>query len=219
MSMKQHWEDVTNLLDLLAYAVKTSDSDGIDYLFMSDGVVHNTRTASQLIKHVRRRIPQFNASTDAAALLEQVLGRYSNTYSSQTSSPERGTKSPRFSTLFGSKLKPPRPCTYCVLTDAIWQPRCKVALPIVRLLDRLEGARDDQVGIAFVRFGNDPKGTDRLDYLDHGLKHRHDIPDVVGHEPYDGNVLKMLLGTMMKSLDSVAHLDPGIFHDPDSDSD
>jgi len=81
-----------------------------------------------------------------------------------------------------------------VLTDGAWSKGSDAKTPIeslVNTLVRLEKQRY-QVGIQFIRFGNDPDGQRMLKYLDSGLGLKRDIVDT---EPFlGGNLWKMLLG-------------------------
>ncbi|RMZ81572.1 hypothetical protein DV737_g2484, partial [Chaetothyriales sp. CBS 132003] len=70
---------------------------------------------------------------------------------------------------------------------------------------QLQDAGGHQVGISFIQFGNDFKGTKRLQFLDNGMSHKYGVRDVIDHEPFDGNVLKMLLGPTSQWWDVAKH--------------
>jgi hypothetical protein len=94
-------------------------------------------------------------------------------------------------------------CIY-VFTDGVWQgglrPLGGVDEPIRIFVDRLKelGLLDTQVGIQFIRFGNDKRGMERLRKLDSDLDLQMDIVDTT---PWDGNVWKMLLGAIDRDWD------------------
>jgi hypothetical protein len=58
-----------------------------------------------------------------------------------------------------------------VLTDGCWENACTGENQIRNLVDELVKLKltKDQVGIQFIRFGNDQRGLERLSYLDSGL--------------------------------------------------
>lgn len=88
-----------------------------------------------------------------------------------------------------------------VLTNGSWQPLSNAEKPISDLVDILHRYKqpEHQVGIQFIRFGDEPEGIWRLRKLDDFLGREKDIVDV---EPYpDGNVFKMLLGSINKDFD------------------
>ncbi|KAI4643857.1 hypothetical protein J4E93_006870 [Alternaria ventricosa] len=75
---------------------------------------------------------------------------------------------------------------------------------ITHLVDNLwKAGKLQHVGIQFIRFGDDPIGKQRLEYLDNdNLKH-YEVPgDIVDTEPSTGNVFKMLLASTDPSWDN-----------------
>jgi hypothetical protein len=59
-----------------------------------------------------------------------------------------------------------------VFTDGVWQPECdteEIIRFLVRTLVELQLV-GEQVGIQFIRFGDDAEGIKRLDHLDSGLR-------------------------------------------------
>jgi len=72
--------------------------------------------------------------------------------------------------------------------------------PIRIFVEKLKdlGLLDTQVGIQFIRFGNDERGMERLQKLDSDL---HLPMDIVDTTPWDGNVWKMLLGAIDRDWD------------------
>ena len=72
---------------------------------------------------------------------------------------------------------------------------------IARAVDALERlhAMDKQVGIQFIRFGEDELGMKRLRYLDDQLPKEKERPlarDICDTTPANGNVWKMMLGSI-----------------------
>ena len=213
--MKNHWAELEDLLAPLAYAIKHYDSDGMEYLFLNEGIMHKASSSKRLMQHVAARRGHCTKSTNAALVLEGVFDRYAK----KCTAP--GLRQ-RVSSLMNSGHGAPKPCSYFVFTDAVWQPKCKVARPIVDLLTQLRGFRKTQVGISFIQFGNDELGSKRLRFLDDELGPKYGVPDVIDYEPSNGNILKMMLGPTSDWWDSfndVVGSRGESTRDPDSDKD
>lgn len=197
--MRNHWTTVKDLLSLLAWTVKKFDDNGMDYYFLSEMKKRNSKTATSIVEQTQLRAGHPAVRLNAATCLDKIFGDYASRYQSKQGS-IRSKISAKF---YGPKPdgRICKPCSYFILTDAIWQPKCKVSAPIIRLMDSLRDARDHQVGISFIQFGNDDVGTRRLRFLDDSLKDRYNIPDIIDYEPANGNVLKMLLGSINKWWD------------------
>lgn len=67
--------------------------------------------------------------------------------------------------------KGPRRLSLYILTDGVWQPGCTLVTEIKTLVSLLQEHKlsNKHIGIQFIRFGNDPRGTRRLQKLDSGL--------------------------------------------------
>ncbi len=88
--------------------------------------------------------------TDISIRLRTILDRY-NTELLQKA--DGGTKA--------------RPLNLYILTDGVWQPYCDAETPIKRLVRTLLQLKLDraQVGIQFIRFGEDEEGILRMEKL------------------------------------------------------
>lgn len=203
--MKDHWKDVKDLLGLLAYAVKTYDKSGLDYVFLSDGEFYNEKDSTPIVEHAQRHAASCTTATNANLGLQTIFQRYVTSY--LTGKPVQVHKRAmrRFSSLFDAKEpEEPKQIVYIVLTDAVWYPypQCRASDPILWLLRALgQAAWNHQVGISFIQFGNDNTGTRRLQFLDNGLHRTYEVPDVIDYEPHDGNILKMILGSISQYWD------------------
>lgn len=98
--------------------------------------------------------------------------------------------------------------TLIVLTDGIWagvRNKRIVASCIKNAVETAlnRGPLRKQLGqrglsIQFVRFGNDPQAMEILDYMDNHLAgdDGKPLPDIIDHEPANGDVVKMILGSL-----------------------
>lgn len=75
---------------------------------------------------------------------------------------------------FWMRGKAVKPLSLYVFTDAAWQ-GCDAVAPIEAMIEKQKQLElpKEQVGIQFIRFGNDPTGMERLEYLDRGLRRKY----------------------------------------------
>ncbi len=200
--MYRHWEEVQQLLNLLGYAIKEYDNDGMELIFMSDSKSFSDKNITPLVNEVKYRKSQCKTETNAEHCLRGILEEYAESYNkAKTHATPRHHKASSLSKLVqwkDSNANTVKPVCYYVLTDAVWQGICAVADPICELLDKIPTASKYQVGISFIQFGSYQKGTKRLRYLDEGLMFRREASrDIIDYEPAEnGNILKMLLGSI-----------------------
>jgi hypothetical protein len=157
-SMTNHWQELTGLVGVLAYIVKSADPDGIDMFYtISPKSVKRATDSSTLMKSVQRTRPQ--GISDIGIGLNSILGPYNLKLERRFGSP----------TVAASALEDIRPLSLYVLTDGVWQPDSDAETPIkelVRTLLKQRKLNKKQVGIQFIRFGNNPAGIAKLEYLD-----------------------------------------------------
>lgn len=207
--MCKYWQQVRELLDLLAYIVKNDDPDGVDIYFTCPFKKYpSSKTTTALLEKLNRHKPRDSHDiSDMSDSLWRIVNEY-ETYLKQTSYPKRIFPTRRSQTA--------RPLSLYILTDAVWPSSCDVASVVERQVKSLNqhNKMRSQVGIQFIRFGNDPQGIIRLEYLDNlKLKDVVDMyvssenlsylfpadsrhRDIVDTEPADGSVWKMLLGAI-----------------------
>ncbi|KAK2794545.1 hypothetical protein FQN52_008126 [Onygenales sp. PD_12] len=181
-SMKPHWKPMLENIRTLAYMVKRSDDDGLDLHFMiNDKPVKHIATSSKLFDHVQKRFP---SHSNQLSNIDNALGKIITKYQNKL----KTTRKTRRMSVY-------------VFTDGMWQDRVTIPTYIENLARDLDkhNMPPNQFGIQFIQFGSDPTGTMRLqsydDCLDNGQR------DIVDTEPSDGNVWKMLLGSINKSFD------------------
>jgi len=82
------------------------------------------------------------------------------------------------------------------------------------------GASEKQIGIQFIRFGKDKIGRTRLRYLDEKIKKQRGLArDICDTTPADGNVWKMMLGSIDSAWDDDAEDDADDTDDAEDDAD
>lgn len=159
--MQPHRKDVLSVVSFLAYLLKDTDDDGLDVRFTQSTERKNAGKTSKLLEVVSK--VAFKGISDMRTRLSQILQEHKNKF---------GTKASRSGSWY--KRYGPRetqkPLSFYILTDGRWQPN-EVGPIIVSLVESMKEHKlhKDHVGIQFIRFGQDPKGIDRLNHLDHGL--------------------------------------------------
>lgn len=160
--MRAYRDNISKVVSLLTYMLKALDPDGLDVCFtQSSQKVHagNSTTITTAV----RQVP-YQGYSNMRTRLSHILQEHKHRFG--TSSPPSGPWYKR-----AGPPKSPRPLSFYVLTDGNWQPRNEVGPTITSLVEGMRKHRlpKEHVGIQFIRFGDDPNGIDRLNYLDHGL--------------------------------------------------
>ncbi|CZR62093.1 uncharacterized protein PAC_11990 [Phialocephala subalpina] len=196
VSMKPYWPELVALVGGLAYVVKNCDPDGIELSYTISPKPVQSKDSSKLVASLNATTPLGKSNVGNA--LNRILTKYEE----------------KLGRLHGSGIASHarvnvRPLSLYILTDGVWQHKCDAATPIRTLVKTLRGFNmgKGQVGIQFIRFGNDPTGVQRLVDLDDNLKIKglseDEQLDIVDAEPSNGNVWKMLLGSINASFDDV----------------
>ena len=195
--MKPLWKQLATLYHDIIYMIKHKklDPNGAELNFIKDPYTNEQKATTALYEKVNKVGYELAGETDFAARLDGILngpGGYI----------ERLEKS-------RSKT---RPMTIYVMTNGRWHAgesaestidhqRRLAGNAIARAVDALERlhAMDKQVGIQFIRFGEDELGIKRLRYLDDQLPKEKERPlarDICDTTPANGNVWKMMLGSI-----------------------
>lgn len=164
-SMRPHWENAKRAFEALGYIVKGRGHNNIEIRFtntQAQNACNKNRTP--LLEVLNSMAPGGNC--DIGLALGKILSSYY---------PEvLGKKQTKIFKWHKDK----RDVTVYVLTDGAWSsakdPLRSVVQAIKNLVDRLAktGQHSAQVGIEFIQFGNDPKGSRNLKVLDDELKGR-----------------------------------------------
>ncbi|ORY57867.1 uncharacterized protein BCR38DRAFT_81607 [Pseudomassariella vexata] len=186
-TMSPLWNEVTITLQVLAAKVEGLDNDGIDLIFTfndRNNVRNSKRNASYVFRDAmnRAKAPQDDSKpygTDMARTLGEIFQQYLK--------------------------RPSKKMTLLILTDGVWEgspdPN-EVENKIATFLKSpvIESTfRDRAFSIQFISFGQ--SGISRLEALDDDMTKKYHITDVIDHEPYSGDVYKMILGSFEKSFD------------------
>jgi hypothetical protein len=165
-SMRAHWEDVKLVLEALSYIVKDCDPDGTELYFTTSKDHKRDRHTSGLLYMLNGRMP--NGITDIDHRLNEILEKYKS---------KLDTKPSLISSVISkAKNEPigPRPLNIYVLTDGMWESESTGETTIINFVQKLVklGKPKSQVGIQFISFGNNPKGLQKMEFLDSKLKQR-----------------------------------------------
>ena len=157
--MKDHWDDVITFFVVFSYITKKLDSNGLEMYFTVSTDYLTFKDTTKAVSHLKNMNPSTFSNIDQR--LEHILGRYREKHDLQ--------KQRRLSRF----RSPAKPLSLYVFTDAAWQG--DAIEPIERMIyyQRERRLPREQVGIQFIRFGNNPKGIQKLEYLDSGLRKEH----------------------------------------------
>ena len=143
------------VLEVLGYMVKNLDPDGVDMFFTQSGSpVRACKRLEKLLQPLRRA--NFSGVSNMALALGRLLDEYETRLDNQ-------------------KLKASnryRRRNIYVMTDGIWQPGCDVSIVITTMINKLiehGKAKKYQMGIQFIRFGDDHGAKVLLKRLDDRL--------------------------------------------------
>jgi hypothetical protein len=161
--MRDYWDDMCRLFDILAYLVKKSDEDGIDMYFTMAEKKHNSKDVSGLVKIIKQRKNSLQGISNINGRLDHVLGEYC-----------RGLRNEVDLRKGRSRFAPQedkKPLTVYVFTNAQWSRKSDPLPAIKNVVESLTtlGYPSSQVGIQFISFGEDPEALKRLEHYDSGL--------------------------------------------------
>lgn len=159
--MKDHWDDVVSLFSVLAYIAKRLDNDKLEMYFTVSKNEKTFKDTTPAVSHLKNTKPDTCCNFNMR--LMEILRSY------QQNLEPRVRK--RFS---WSRSKVAKPLSLYVFTDAAWQ-GCDGVAPVEAMIEKLKKLElpKGQVGIQFIRFGNDETGIKRLEYLDSGLRRKY----------------------------------------------
>ena len=158
--MQKHWNEAMSLLSVLAWMAKDADPDGIELCFTCSTSKYKNRHSGPLKDAMKLEGIRPNSFTDIRLQLGRILQQY------QQRLQEDSERSSRLWT-FRSTRKRARKLNIYILTNGLWQPNDPNNL-IKDLVEKLQDLHlpEDQVGLQFISFGDDPNGLDRLQALD-----------------------------------------------------
>ena len=160
--MATHVAEIKRLTVLLAYMVKNSNPDGVDMYFTKSTLKIKSEKKT---KNLSRAFT--NVIFEGSSNMEWKLGQILDEYKSKLGTQSRA----KWFLLHKPQLQAVRPLSIYVLTDGVWQPKCDVRVTIANFVESLQQHKllNKQVGIQFIRFGNNQEGGERLAELDSKL--------------------------------------------------
>ncbi|KAH7308564.1 kinase-like domain-containing protein [Stachybotrys elegans] len=192
--MQCHVQEVSRLVAALAYLVKNLDPDGADFICTSNPnkkeKVKTRKAAKDFIHRNFGEGQQIDCNMEVA--LVSIL--------------QDMPKPPR-RRLIGPK---PKPLSVFVLTNGVWDDSrggtSGAEAPIESCIKRMkeQGVARTHVAIQFLRFGSNPKGIQRLEYLDNDLPNKecNKDYDIVDHKPATFNLWDILIGSVSRGADA-----------------
>ncbi|KAG8532871.1 uncharacterized protein KY384_002749 [Bacidia gigantensis] len=186
-SMFEHKREAKKLLTAISYLVKNYDPDGVDLMFtQTSGGLRSEKGTTKLFEMLEDT--QFMGITDMQLKLGNILNAYKSKITGQQNSMLARRK------ILGSQ-KVARPLSLYIFTDGVWLPGSDAEEPVRSMVATLKehGLMQKQVGIQFIRFGHHVEAIRMLNHLDSDLDLGIHLVDT---EPSDGNIWKMLLGSI-----------------------
>ncbi|KAK4178481.1 kinase-like domain-containing protein [Triangularia setosa] len=207
-SMFEHWNNVLETVEAISYVVKGCDPDGVELFLVSDPQKPKKakKDATQdLVRYLKKQKRPATQNDN----LELNFGQILNKVRSMMQDAKGGNNSLISLSPFSSNTR--AGVSIYFLTDGIWfdddsDGHSAIAAPILNLIKMMKRANYDrtEIMIQFIQFGNDVRGTERLVYLDDGLKAEVGVDgfDIVDRKPWDSNVWKILKGSLSRSNDN-----------------
>jgi len=157
--MRKHWPEVQEIFRILAYLVEECDPDGIELYFTTSTESYRSKKTTSLLSPIKSRVPK--GFSDIKRGLNDILQPYQTKFQG----------APKGFRRLMSSSKPVRPLNLYIFTDGAWEDNTDVERPIKNLVEELENYkhRSDQVGIQFIRFGDNLESIQRLNRLDANL--------------------------------------------------
>ncbi len=160
--MQPYRNEVNMVLELLWAMVVKHDPDGPDLYITTDMKPLKPKTDFKMLQELASR-PAKDAP-DIRLCFAQIIENYQNQFGT------RSFKS-RWRPWRATATKGPRKLSLYVLTDGVWHTKTDLRQEIRTLVAHLSEHKltNKQIGIQFIRFGNDGRGIKRLEKLDSGL--------------------------------------------------
>lgn len=161
--MKPYRNEVNMVLELLWAMVAKHDPDGPDLYVSTDMKRLKPKTDIRMLRKLESRPAK--GVPDIRHCFGQIIENYQNQFGTRT------IKSRIRHPWRATAIKGPRKLSLYVLTDGVWETRTDLRQVIRTLVDHLieHILTNKQIGIQFIRFGNDETGMKRLETLDSEL--------------------------------------------------
>ncbi|CAH0050754.1 unnamed protein product [Clonostachys solani] len=206
-SMFEHQAAVIEAVDNLAYLVKQLDPDGGEIRWTSSPQTKESFSNSTQAGDSARRAFAERSQVDCnieGALMEALPTKFRS--GSMASGSSWGIRSGLSRIRSNSSAKR---LSVLVFTDGVWVPSdgglCGAERPIEHLIQQMksQGVQRSGIAVQFLRFGSDPAGIGRLDYLDNELAKKPENQgfDIVDHKSEQDSVWGILIGSVFEAMD------------------
>ncbi|CAH0021248.1 unnamed protein product [Clonostachys rhizophaga] len=206
-SMFEHQAAVIEAVDNLAYLVKQLDPDGGEIRWTSSPQTKESFSNSTQAGDSARRAFAERSQVDCnmeGALIEALPTNFRS--GSMASGTSWGIRSGINRIRSNSSAKR---LSVLIFTDGVWVPSdaglCGADRPIEHLIQQMksQGVQRSGIAVQFLRFGSDPAGIGRLDYLDNELAKKPENQgfDIVDHKSEQDSVWGILIGSVFEAMD------------------
>ncbi|KAF5590973.1 serine threonine kinase [Fusarium pseudocircinatum] len=178
-SMEEHKPKAMKTARVISYVAKIADDNGMEVFAASETAKKPVIcTSSGKVEKVIKKMKTVKGKCNMHKCLDDILNRV----------------------LVVGQF---RPTSIYIYTDGVWEPaEDGVKLLISRAIDFLDrhGYKSSALMFQFIRFGNDPTGTERLDYLDDQCKRqtKTDHYDIVDAKHCDEHVPDIVIGSISR---------------------
>ncbi|KAI3328771.1 hypothetical protein F4824DRAFT_391140 [Ustulina deusta] len=208
-SMAEHWSNVKRTGDALTYILKNIDPDGFEIHMTNSGESLKRKNRNGLFEgfgyfHQHRPGPDLGTCA-----METVLSNILGAVVKKALAP---------SPLYGRfKSRQVRGVSVYVFTNGVWEGRRSrdessgeaggVENAIKTAVKRLQEANQMRtfLSIQFIRFGDDPEGRRRMQWLDDGIKTMTGGWDIVDTTHHTESVKKMIIGAISGCVDDAVN--------------
>ncbi|CAG9975601.1 unnamed protein product [Clonostachys byssicola] len=206
-SMFEHQAAVIEAVDNLAYLVKQLDPDGGEIRWTSSPQTKDSFSNSTQAGDSARRAFAERSQVDCnieGALMEALPTNFRSGL--MVSGSSWGIRSGLSRIRYNSSAKR---LSVLIFTDGVWVPSdgglCGAERPIEHLIQQMksQGVQRSGIAVQFLRFGSDPAGIGRLDYLDNDLAKKPENQgfDIVDHKSEQDSVWGILIGSVFEAMD------------------
>lgn len=177
-SMQPWWLELKQLIKILTYLLEKCSPDGIKTYLTVYGRAQPSKKSAMLAFILEGHVPLVpSGRTDIGHTMKVVLEEYVDKSRWYTKQPEGSTRAPR-------------PLSVYVLTNGVWASGADAKTPILETFAKMKrlALPRQHLSIEFITFGLRQNNEALRRFADLG------VYPMVGTEPSDGNVWKMLLG-------------------------
>ncbi len=166
--MQSHWDVLVDLVHVMAYELKSSDSDGMDLKFINSPKVLNSTKSTALRKDLQSHVLTTGKSS-INKVLDLLLEEYVLKLRTHTQKlREYQSPSGMMKSIVRRKPSRVKPLYIYIFTDGKWgdsDAATETIRETAKYLKKFNYTRR-QLGIEIIRFGDDPDAKKRLKALD-----------------------------------------------------